>query len=166
MTTKNNDTLVAGKQTTVSIIRTFNLPVNTVWKAWSDPENFKKWWGPKDYTCPYAAINFKSGGKYLACMKSPEGNEFWSTGIIKEIVPLKRIVYTDSFADSNGDVVPASHYNMPGEWPTELKVTVVLESADGKTNLILRQEGIPEEMHDDCVTGWQQSFDKLENNLK
>ena len=45
-------------------------------------------------------------------------------------------------------------------------VTLTLEEVDGKTKMTLNHEGIPDEMVDDCITGWQESFDKLENNLK
>lgn len=166
METKNNDTTTVGKQKTVLITRTFDLPVSKMWKAWTEPESFKKWWGPKDFTCPQSSIDLKVGGKYLSSMKSSDGKEFWSTGTFKEIIPMKKIVYTDSFSDSKGNIIPASDYGMPGEWPNELVVTLTLEEVDGKTKMTLRHEGIPEESYDDCVTGWQQSFDKLENNLK
>lgn len=62
--------------------------------------------------------------------------------------------------------MPASYYNMPGEWPMESKVTLTFEDVNGKTKMTLNHEGIPGEMYDDCVSGWQQSLDKLENNLK
>jgi uncharacterized protein YndB with AHSA1/START domain len=154
------------KQKTVSILRTFNLPTATVWKAWSDPESCKKWWGPEDFTCPSCNIDFKTGGRYLISMKGPDGKEFWSTGIYKEIVPNKKIVWTDSFADSKGNVVPASYYDMPGDWPKELLVTVKFEELNGKTHMHLQQEGIPVDQVEDCIKGWQSMFDKLERVFK
>ena len=163
--TTQNDNATAEKQKTLSIKRTFNLPLTTVWKAWTEPESFKKWWGPKEYTCPSCSINFKVGGKYLASMKGPDGTEIWSTGTYKEIVPQRKIVYTDSFADSKGNVVDAAYYKMPA-MPRQLMVTVSLEEADGKTTMSLQHKGIPEEMLDDCTKGWQSSFDKMESNLK
>ena len=163
---EKNEKEFAEKQRSVSIKRTFNLPLTTVWKAWSDPESFKKWWGPTGYTCPECTIDFKVGGKYLADMKAPDGKETWSTGTYKEIVPKKKIVATDSFSDSKGNIISANEAGLPGEWPKELIVTAEFEEANGKTNLSLKQEGIPEEMHDDCVKGWQQCFDKMEKNLK
>ena len=84
---KENEKETLEKQRTVSIKRTFDLPLATVWKAWSDAESFKKWWGPTDYTSPNCTIDFKVGGKYLASMKGPDGKETWSTGTYKEIVP-------------------------------------------------------------------------------
>ncbi|MCX6352004.1 MAG: SRPBCC domain-containing protein [Bacteroidetes bacterium] len=157
---------VAEKQKTILVKRTFNLPLKTVWQAWTEPESFKKWWGPKEYSCTHCTIDFKVGGKYLNSMKAADGNEIWSTGVYEEIIPLKKIVYTNCFSDSKGNVVPASDYKMPGEWAMEALVTVEFEEVDGKTNMTLEHEGIPVEIDDDCMKGWQSSFDKLENNLK
>lgn len=160
-----NESATAEQQKTLSIKRTFNLPLNTVWKAWTEPGSFKKWWGPKGFTCPHCSIDLRVGGGYLNSMKGPDGKEVWGTGTYKEIVPNKKIVYTDSFADSNGNVVPSSYYNMP-DMPLVLTVTVTLEEKDGKTTMSLKHEGIPAEMYDDCTNGWQSSFDKLETNLQ
>ena len=150
----------------LTITRTFNLPVSRVWQAWTDPETCKKWWGPKDYTCPDAFIDLKVGGKYLSSMLSPEGHKFWSTGKYQEIVPFEKLRMTDSFSDENGNIVAASDLNMPGNWPLELTVTLDFEETDGKTTMHLRHEGLPPEILEDCKTGWQQSFDKLERELK
>ncbi|MEP7265017.1 MAG: SRPBCC domain-containing protein [Bacteroidota bacterium] len=161
----NSNTSTAEKYKTISIKRTFDLPVNIVWKAWSEPESFKKWWGPKEYICPDCTIDFKTDGKYLASMQGQDGKKVWSTGTYKEIIPLKKIVCTDSFADSEGNIVPGSVYKMP-EMPMVLMVTVEFEEADGKTNMSLHHAGLPVDMADDCIKGWQSSFDKLEENLK
>jgi uncharacterized protein YndB with AHSA1/START domain len=153
-------------QNDIMIYRVFNLPVNKVWKALTDAEQFKKWWGPKGFTCPSSKMEASVGGKYLSCMVSPEGKEYWSTGVVKELVPEKKLVVTDSFSDEKGNVKPASYYGMKGDWPKELLITFELEEADGATKLKLTHEGIPDEMHEDCKQGWNESFDKLENNIK
>lgn len=158
--------LIAEKQETISIERTFNLPLNAVWKAWTEPEGFKKWWGPAEYTCPDCTIDFKVGGKYLNSMQGADGKKIWSTGRYKEIIPLEKIVYTDSFANNKGNVVPASYYKMPGEWVLELIVTLEFKETDGKANLKMKHAGLPFEIVDDCIKGWQSSFDKLELTIK
>lgn len=158
--------MITTENKTISIKRTIDLPLNTAWKAFSEAESCKKWWGPQDYTCPDCIIDFKQGGKYLMSMQGPDGIKIWSTGIFKEIIDHKKIVYTDIFADINGNAVPAVYYKMPGEWPLETIITIDFNEVDGKTNLSLLLEGIPEEMEEDCVKGWQQSFDKLENLVK
>src|SRR6267143_724660 len=150
----------------ISITRIFDAPGELVWKAWTEPEMFKKWWGPKDFTAPVIKIDFRVGGKYLYCMRAPDGKDYWSTGTYEEIVPLERIVCTDSFADEHGNVVPATHYGME-DFPLKLQVTVTLEEQEGKTKMTLRHVGIPVgKMNELCQAGWNQSFDKLAKSLK
>ena len=151
---------------TITINRTFDLPLETIWKAWTDPESMKKWWGPKEYTCPDCTIDFKVGGKFLASMQSKDGKKIWSTGTYKEIVPMKKIVNSDSFADEKGNIVPATYYKMSEDWALELQVTTAFEEVDGKTNLSLQHAGLPAEISDECINGWQSSFNKLEENFK
>ncbi len=157
----------------LTITRVFDAPVETVWKAWTDPEMFMKWWGPKDFTCPVAKIDFKVGGKYHVAMHGPAGTEFdknmWSTGVYREIVPMKKIVVIDSFADEQGNVVPASHYGMPETFPMEAIINITFEEQDGQTKMTLYYpsiEGIEGEMLSNMKQGWNQSFDKLAESLK
>ena len=152
-------------QNDIVINKVFNLPVSVVWLAWTDAEYFKKWWGPRGFTCPSSKMEAKVGGKYLNCMRGPDGKEFWSTGVVKEFKPGKKLVLSDSFSDKNGNIKSASEYGLPGDWPRELLITFELEEADGATKLKLIHEGIPAEAHDDCVKGWNESFDKLEKNI-
>jgi uncharacterized protein YndB with AHSA1/START domain len=162
-TTRRQDTDV---QEDLVIQRVLSLPVHKVWKAFTDPEYFKKWWGPKGFTCTYSSMDARVGGKYLNCMKQDnDGKEFWSGGEVKELVPEKKLVITDHFADSEGNHKKASEIGMPGEWPEELLITVNMEEADGATKLHLRHEGVPPEMHDECVQGWNESLDKIEANI-
>lgn len=153
-------------KTELSITRIFDAPREVVWKAWTDPEYFKRWWGPKNFTTPFIKIDLRVGGKILSSMRSPEGQEFWSTGTYREIVPLEKIVCTDSFADDKGNVVPAAQYGMGGDWPLELLITVTFEETGGKTRMVLRHEGIPEgTMKEQTKAGWNESFDKLAEAL-
>jgi uncharacterized protein YndB with AHSA1/START domain len=149
------------------IERIFDAPRELVWRAWTEPELYMRWWGPKDFTAPHCEIDFRVGGRFLGCMRGPAGSEFdrdfWSTGVYREIIPFERIVSTDSFADEHGNVVPASHYGMGGDLPLEMLVTVTFEDlGGGKTRLTVRHEGLPAGEHrDGAGEGWAQSLDKL-----
>ncbi len=150
----------------LEITRVIDAPRGLVWKAWTEPDQFVKWWGPKGFTAPVSKIDLRVGGKYLSCMRSPDGQEYWSTGVYREIVPLQKIVCTDSFADREGNIVPASQYGLSGEWPLQLQVTVTFEEVDGKTRMTLRHEGLPSGlMSEQTEAGWNQSFDKLSELL-
>lgn len=155
---------------TLHLTRTLNAPVERVWQAWTDPNEAMKWWGPKDFTSPAAKIDLKVGGEYLLCMHGPAGSQFdqdmWSGGTYKEIIPMKKIVATDHFADKDGNKISPKEMGMPGEWPDEMIITVTFEDlGNGKTKLTIVHEGHPEEMAADATTGWNQSLDKFEAML-
>lgn len=155
-----------GKQEVV-LTRVFDAPRDLVWRAWTDPEHFRRWWGPKDYTCPFCEIDLRVGGKYLYCMRSPEGRDYWGTGVFQEIVPMERIVFTDCFADEKGNVVPATHYGMGPDFPLEMLVEVTFEDLNRKTKMTLRHIGVPTGPDSEGTQqGWSESFDKLAESLR
>ncbi len=76
---------------------------------------------------------------------------------------------TDSFADKEGNMVPASHYGMSGDWPLEMLVTVSFEEHEGKTKITLKPSGIDGITATDRINmqqGWNESFDKLAEYLE
>lgn len=149
------------------ITRTFAAPRELVWQAWTEPERLMRWWGPKDFTAPFCKADLRVGGKYLYCMRSPDGQEYWSTGVYREIAAPSLLVCTDSFADEQGNVVPATHYGMSPDFPLELQVTVTLAEEAGATRMTLHHVGIPPgEMSEMCAQGWNESFDKLAESLR
>jgi uncharacterized protein YndB with AHSA1/START domain len=62
------------------IERIFDAPREMVWKAWTDPTYVSHWWGPKDFTAPFCKIDFRVGGRFHYCMRSPKGEEYWNVG--------------------------------------------------------------------------------------
>ena len=100
-------------------------------------------------------------------MRSPEGQDFWNTGVYREITPLERIVYTDSFADEKGNVVSATYYGMSPDFPLETLVTVTFEDHDGRTKMTPKHVGLAVgESSEQTGAGWKESFDKLAESLK
>ena len=73
---------------------------------------------------------------------------------------------TDSFADAEGNVVPASTYGLPGDWSEENIITVTLEERDGGTMVTVRSENIPEEMRVPSEEGMRESLEKLAEHLQ
>ncbi|NWJ48327.1 MAG: SRPBCC domain-containing protein [Chloroflexi bacterium] len=150
----------------IVITRIFDAPRELVFKAWTDPNLMMQWWGPKGFIAPVCKIDLRVGGSYHCCMRGPDGKDYWSTGVYREIVPPSRLVCTDNFADEKGNVVPASYYGMPGDWPQEFLVTATFEEFEGKTKLTLRHSGIPAgEMREMTEAGWNESFDKLADSF-
>ncbi|MBS1582538.1 MAG: SRPBCC domain-containing protein [Bacteroidetes bacterium] len=146
----------------VRITRSFNALVGTVWKAWTEPDLFRRWWAPKDVTCPSARLDVRVGGTYLAAMRDTNGKEVWSTGTYREVVPGERLVYTDFFADPDGRIITPQQAGFTGDWSGTLVVTVVFRAEHGATVMDLTHEGFPPGMVADCTQGWNECLDKLQ----
>ena len=82
---------------TLSISKIINAPVESVWKAWTNPEDIAMWWGPKDLPVKIVNHDFKIGGKWRYTMKLPDGNTFISDGSYADIVDYKKISASADF---------------------------------------------------------------------
>ncbi len=157
--------MIMRRMPVLRIKRLFNAIPEMVWNAWSDPEKIMLWWGPNQFTVPIVKMDFHEGGAYINCMRSPEGRDFWSTGVYREIIPFKKIVSTDCFSDEAGNIVPASYYGMSDNFPMQMTMIINFEKIDNKTLLNLQHIGIPNEEYENCRIGWEQSFNKLDEVL-
>ncbi len=159
------------------ITRIFDAPVELVWKAWTDPEMIKKWWGPEGFSAPSIKVDLNVGGKYIFAMQGPAGSEWdkimYSAGIYKEIVPNEKLVTTDYFSDENGNAMTPADYDQDPNSPKEIKVTVLFEKIDGgKTKLSIiyakpeTEEQFQAMLKSGMEEGWNSSLNKLEEALK
>jgi len=150
----------AGRELVVT--RVFGAPRGLVFRAWTEPERLKRWWVPKDFTMPFCEIDPRPGGVFLRCMRSPEGRDFWVTGVFREVVVPERLVFTDSFADAEGNVVPAVEYRMGPDTPVERLVTVMFEEHAGSTRVTVRHAGFPPGAERELVRhGWEGGLESL-----
>jgi len=151
----------------VVIERTFEASVDLIWQMWTQPEHFKKWYGPKGFTIPVAEMDVRVGGKRLVCMEMqrPDGNmKMWTTGIHTTVIPNEHLGYTESMADEKGNVVSPSAMGMPEGYPAATEVTVLLEDLGGRTKMVMTHAGMPAGSGADG--GWNQAFDKLVDHIK
>ena len=143
--------------------RIFDAPVELIWQMWTQPEHFKKWYGPRGFTVPVAQMDVRVGGKRLVCMEmqKPDGSmKMWTTGEYIEVIPNQRLVYTESMADENGNVVTRSE----NDYPITTEVTVLLEDLGERTKMVMTHAGVPADSGGSA--GWEQAFDKLANHIE
>jgi uncharacterized protein YndB with AHSA1/START domain len=150
----------------IVITRIFDAPRALVFEAWTQPEHLMRWWAPKDCTTPACTVDLRLGGAFHFCMRMADGQEIWALGIYREIVAPERIVYTDTFADAEGNQVPPSHYGMSASHPAETLVTVTFADHDGGTKLTLRNS-FPASVAERGATaqGWGEMLDRLAGEL-
>jgi uncharacterized protein YndB with AHSA1/START domain len=148
------------------VTRLFDAPRELVFRAWTEPEHLMHWWGPKGFTTPFCRIDFRPGGVFHYCMRSPEGEDYWGIGVYREIVAPERIVYTDAFADEEGNPVPPEHYGMSSSHPQETLVTVTFAEHEGRTKVTVAQsilESVVE--REGTKQGWLEMLDRLAEEL-
>jgi uncharacterized protein YndB with AHSA1/START domain len=122
---------------TLYLERVFNAPRELVFKAFSQAEHLKRWWGPTGWTLPVCTVDFRPGGTWHFCMECVDesqtffGYKSWGIAVYKEIVEPERIVYTDSFSDEEGN----TNTTMP-----QTTITMTFVEYEGKTKLISEAE--------------------------
>ncbi|HEX9712750.1 MAG TPA: SRPBCC domain-containing protein [Actinomycetota bacterium] len=144
----------------VVIERTFDAPIELVWRMWTDPDHFKAWYGPTGASVPVAKMDVRVGGARLVCMEvdTPSGQmQMWLAGEFLEVVENRRLIYTESMSDEGGNVPPASSDGESAHAMTEVRVE--LEDLGARTRMILTHVGIPSESPGSA--GWAMALDKL-----
>jgi uncharacterized protein YndB with AHSA1/START domain len=149
-------------QDAVVIERSFDAPVELIWRMWTEPEHFKAWYGPGGAIIPVAKMDVRVGGSRLVCMEiaTPDGPmRMWFTGQYREVVNNRRVVYTESICDEHGNVLSPADLGMPADHPTTTEVIVELEHMGGRTKMVMTHVGVPADSPG--AAGWMMALDKL-----
>jgi uncharacterized protein YndB with AHSA1/START domain len=134
---------------TVRLHRVLATKPEKVYRAFLEPDALAKWLPPNGFLCTVHNYEGKTGGTYKMSFRNfTTGQSHSFGGKYIELVPNKRLRYTDKFDDPN----------LPGE----MQVTVTLEAVSVGTDLQIVQEGIPDAIPAEaCYLGWQESLRNL-----
>jgi uncharacterized protein YndB with AHSA1/START domain/DNA-binding transcriptional ArsR family regulator len=134
----------------VVVTRTFDAPARLVFEAWSKPELFKKWWVPRSMgmTLRSCEMDVRTGGKYRLVFGDDPANPMAFFGNYLEVVPDKRIVWTNEESGDAGSVT-----------------TVTFEERDGKTLLVMSELYPTKEALDAAGTGAQEAMNETFGQL-
>jgi uncharacterized protein YndB with AHSA1/START domain len=154
----------------MAVTRVFDAPVDQVWKAWSDSEQVKRWWGPTGFTCPLARMDFREGGTSLVCMRAPAeygGMDLYNTWTYTKIVPNERIEFVNHFADKDGNTVAPAAHGLPPDIPFEVPHVLTFRAmGDNRTEFTVTEYGYPnEQIVEMSRQGMEQCLDKLAAGL-
>ena len=124
----------------VAVTRTFDAPARLVFQAWSKPELFRKWWVPRSLgmTLRSCEMDVRTGGKYRLVFGDDPANTMAFFGTYLDVVPDRRIVWTNEESGDAGSVT-----------------TVTFEERDGKTLLVMSEVYPTKEALDAAGTGAQ-----------
>jgi uncharacterized protein YndB with AHSA1/START domain len=143
-----------------TLARTFDAPLSLVWKVYSDKEHLAKWWGPKGFEWVSGGLDFRPGGLFHYGMRAPNGHIMWGKFNYREIVPMKKIVFTNSFSDEAGMTTRAP---FAANFPLEVLNTVEFSEAGGKTTL--HMTGTPFNASDKEKAFFQSMFPSMQQGF-
>ena len=150
----------------VAARRTYPVPVEVVWAAWTAPELIRRWWGPEGFTCPLARMDVRAGGVSLLSMQAPQqyggGQTYntWSYGVVE---PMARLEYIMRFADPTGTTISPADAGIPPGVPDAVPhVVTFTPTADGGTEVSITESGYTTpQARDMSQAGLDQCLDKL-----
>ena len=154
------------------ISRTFDAPLSLVWDMYAQEKHLRHWWGPKGFEWVKGSLDFRPGGIFHYGMKSPTGDVMWGKFVYREIVPMKKLVFTTSFSDENAGTTRAP---FAANFPLEVLNTIEFSESAGKTTLAMT--GTPfnagdadkaffESMFPSMQQGFKGTLDQLEEYLR
>lgn len=161
-----------GESSALVLTRVFDAPRELVFKVWTDPEHFRNWWGPKSFSLNVTKMDVRPGGIFLGSQTSPEGHVMWGKFVYQEVTPPEKLVFIQSFADEDGNIVRAP-FNP--NWPRQILNILTLSDEAGKTLLTLhgyplnateQERAVFETMRPMVQQGFDGTFDQLADYLE
>lgn len=131
----------------VTLVRRIKASPARVWAAITEPDQMIRWWGPDAGPTLSADADVQPGGRFSIVFRTLDGFEHNPTGVYREVVPERKLVFTWEWADAP---------------ERESLVTFLLAPFEGGTELTLVHEGLPDEdARQSHEAGWSGFLDKL-----
>jgi uncharacterized protein YndB with AHSA1/START domain len=138
----------------LALQRHYPVAPEKVWRAWTDAEAVKRWWGPgPGEPVSLAELDVRVGGRFRIVFGGPDGKMHECAGVYKEVVPNRKLVFT---------------WHWPNSTPERVSVvTIIFQAVKNGTELVFKHEQLfDEKARDDHKRGWSASLDKLADFFK
>src|SRR5438552_1109360 len=96
--TTRSTTRVEGRD--LILVREFDATPEKLYRAWTEPALITQWFTPAPWTTPKAEVDVRPGGANVITMRGPDGTEFPNRGVYLEVVPNKKLVFTDAYTEA------------------------------------------------------------------
>jgi uncharacterized protein YndB with AHSA1/START domain len=148
----------------LEVTRIFNASVEEVWKMWTEPEYVKQWWGPDQFICPFANIDFNEGMTSLVCMQAPKefgGQVHYNIWNYTKIIHLQRIEFVMNLADKDGNKQKPKEVGMPNDFPEDIKTIITFKAINAnETEMTVTEYANFGQMTHFAKLGLEQSLNK------
>lgn len=152
------------EQRKLTVERIVSVPLKLSWEGWTKPEHIERWWGPRNWTATVYEMDVRPGGAWryrLAPDTAGEGDTAFCKAIYTEVVEWSRLVYNDTFTDSQWNPVEGS----------DMLTSITFDEARGGTKLsIITQFASADDLDAaepmGMVEGYQETLERFENQMQ
>jgi uncharacterized protein YndB with AHSA1/START domain len=132
----------------LTLSRSYPVAPEKVWRAWTDPQAVRQWWGPGNEPVSLAELDVRVGGRFRIVFGGPDGKAHECAGVYREVVPNRKLVFTWTWPNSTPE--------------RESLVTLTLRAVAGGTELLfLHEQFFDEAVRDGHKRGWTGALEKL-----
>lgn len=132
----------------LTLRRHYPVAPRRLWRAWTEPQALKQWFGPAEIvSVPEAEVDLRVGGRFRVRMVAADGERHEVGGTYHEIVPERRLVFSWAWVSTP---------------ERESRVTLLIEPAGSGCELVLRHAQFFDlAARDGHAHGWTGSLVKL-----
>jgi uncharacterized protein YndB with AHSA1/START domain len=139
----------------ITVRRVFDAPRELVWRAWTEPDQLVRWWGPPGWSTDVSTVTMdvRPGGAFRLTSVNEEGAEMPVVGVYREVVEPERLVLDEPAED-------AWHEGA-------VSVVSLTDLGDGRTELVLQSTiQTTDEMRAAAEAGLRSSIERLAQHLE
>ena len=150
----------------VRVVRTVSATAEEVWRAWTEGDLVRRWWGPSGFTCSRADMDVRIGGTSHVTMQAPPeygGMAFHNGWTYTGLQHPARLEFISTFTDEDGTVLDPADAGVPGPVPHEVPhVVTIRDLGDGRTEVGVVESGYTDEqVRAMSQAGQEQCIDKM-----
>ena len=156
-----------GTKQDLTVVRTYNTTLDLVWRAWSDAEQVKLWWGPNYWISSHCAMDFRVGGKTVVSMRPPDGRDVYTEWRYERIDPMERIEFMQNRVDEQGALIDEDFTDPESVTPRDIRTVAVFKALGSRTTLTVTERDYPAgEIFRWEETRLEQTLDRLGTTLQ
>jgi len=82
------------------LTRLIDVPARKLFRCWTDPALMVRWFTPPPWKTIAAEVDLRAGGSSCVTMQGPDGTQVPNRGVYLEVVPDRRLVFTDAYTSA------------------------------------------------------------------
>ena len=130
--------------------RVFDAPKALMWDIWTKPEHIRRWWAPHHFTVPHAEFEARVGAPLRIDFRASSGHTFPCPGVVKEVVPTDRLVFTTEYRE-NGKLLVENLFTVTfhaegAKTRLEINTKVTFAEPEAAESLAGMEQGFSEQL--------------------